>query len=241
MPHRIIPVRSGTRIRKPIIHPAGMAVPNRAEANWSGVRRRQIVATAAFTAYFNPKWPYREWPLMLSGVGMSVPRTGVWVTISLCPHWPRYNSSASYPFTVVPCNVLLPCYLPRSVRRLPERLLTRLSGLWSSPSERASDQSVIGSGSVNKSVVRLVCHSVRQDEVVALSVRVGRGPVGRRRAGPVRLQRGRLQRLLPQHELGLQDHVPPRHEHVLPSLQTLLPQRAEIHAVHSLSQKPFLS
>ena len=73
-----------------------------------------------------------------------------------------------------------------------------------------------------------------QDEVVALGPCVGRGPPGRRRAGSVRLPRG----LLPQHELRLQDHVPPRHEHVLPSLETLLPKRAAIHAVHSFSQNP---
>ena len=44
--------------------------------------------------------------------------------------------------------------LPRRVRRLPERLLTRLSGRTDGrgplrSSERGSDQSVIGSGSVN--------------------------------------------------------------------------------------------
>ena len=91
---------------------------------------------------------------------------------------------------------------------------------------------MIGSGSVNKLVGRLVGKSLRQDEVAAVGLRVGRGPVGRRRAGSVRLQRGRLQRLLPQHEHRLQDHVSPRHEHVLPSLQTLLSKRAEISAVH---------
>ena len=90
-------------------------------------------------------------------------------------------------------------------------------------SERASHQSVIGCGPVNK--------CVRQDEVGAPGLRAGGGHAGRRRAGAVRLPRGRLQRLLPQRQQRLPIHVSPRHEHVLPSLQTLHPKRAESHAV----------
>ena len=31
---------------------------------WGGLRRQIVdAAAAAFTAYFNPKWSYREWPV----------------------------------------------------------------------------------------------------------------------------------------------------------------------------------